>query len=97
MPRPTKPSPSQTPFAKRLAAARLLSGHTSQVGFARKLGIEAETYRQYERGVNEPNLATLAKIREFTGQSLDLLICGKPASDDAKSTSNKDVVAFRSR
>lgn len=50
--------------------------------FAEIVGVEAETYRRYERGETQPKLSTLVKIKKVTGQSLDWLITGadeKPA------------------
>jgi transcriptional regulator with XRE-family HTH domain len=44
--------------------------------FAHILGVEAPTYRQYERGDAQPSMRTLAKIRQITNVGLDWLICG---------------------
>lgn len=63
-------------FGKRLELARLRK-YSSASAFARALGIEvAETYRCYERGDSEPNLATLAAIALDLDVSLDHLILG---------------------
>jgi transcriptional regulator with XRE-family HTH domain len=48
-----------------------------QVEFAREIGVEAETYRTYERGRSQPKFAVLERICERTGVSLDWLIRGK--------------------
>ena len=70
-------------FAARLRALRQTYGVQieqpllSQAGFAEMLGVEAETYRRYERGETEPPLRTLAKIRETTGVSLNSLVAGE--------------------
>lgn len=55
--------------------------------FAEIIGLEAETYRRYERGETEPKISTLRKIKEITGGSLDWLIAGpkeKSARPDLK-------------
>lgn len=44
--------------------------------FAQIIGVEAETYRRYERGETQPKLSTLITIKRVTGQSLDWLITG---------------------
>lgn len=82
MPRP--PAEPKTEFARRLRQLResygvLVRGNPKYTAdaFAKELGIEAETYRTYERGDSEPNLATLKKIREITRHSLDTLITGE--------------------
>lgn len=76
MGRPTKSNPARPRWAVRLEAARLLT-ELEQVDFAREIGVEAETYRTYERGRSQPKFATLERICERTGVSLDWLIRGK--------------------
>ncbi len=69
-------------FAERLAHTR--TGYGKKIGdrdmhmgkFAAALGLEAETYRRYERGETEPSLAVLARVRDVTGVSLDYLVAG---------------------
>lgn len=67
-------------FPKRLADLRIRYGQDidrrelNATEFAEILGLEAETYRRYERAETQPNIATLALIRELTGVSLDSLI-----------------------
>ena len=73
--RPPKRSPDRPLFAVRLEAARVLTG-LDMGQFAAAIGVEAETYRRYERGETEPNVATMQKIRKATGVSLDFLIAG---------------------
>lgn len=46
--------------------------------FALAVGLKAETYRRYERGETEPNIKTLAKIRQITGINLNFLVAGEP-------------------
>lgn len=50
----------------------------SQEDFAVAIGLKAETYRRYERGETEPNIDTLARIRQFTKINLNHLIGGEP-------------------
>lgn len=70
-------------FAARLRALRLTYGETigqpglSMAEFAALLGVEAETYRRYERGETEPNIRTLTTLRKLTGVRLDALIAGE--------------------
>ena len=77
MARPTKSSNDRPLWAKRLEAVRVLTG-LDQKDFAAKIGLQAETYRRYERGETEPNFTTLARLRAETGASLDLIITGYP-------------------
>ncbi len=75
-----KPAPkavsSLPSFALKLKSARILAGFVTAKEVADALDIEVETYRRYERGETDPNLATLLKIRKLTGQSLDVLVSG---------------------
>ena len=48
-----------------------------QAEFAASIGVEAETYRTYERGRSQPKFGVLERICEKTGVSLDWLIRGK--------------------
>lgn len=81
MPRPRSTKP-RTPFAARLIQSREAYGTRTgrpdldQKEFAEIVGIEAETYRRYERGETEPKLSTLVKIKRITGVPLDWLITG---------------------
>lgn len=49
----------------------------NQKDFAALLGLRDETYRRYERGETEPNFATLEKLRQATGVSLNFIITGE--------------------
>ena len=77
MGRPTKSAADRPLWSKRLEAVRTLTG-MDQRSFAERLGLQAETYRRYERGETEPNFKTLARLRAETGASLDLIITGYP-------------------
>lgn len=59
-----------------LKSARILAGFVTAKEIADALDLEVETYRRYERGETDPNLATLLKIRKLTDTSLDKLISG---------------------
>ena len=71
-----RPSSSLPSFCLKLKSARILAGYESAKDSANDLGLEVETYRRYERGETDPNLATLLAIRRLTKQSLDVLISG---------------------
>lgn len=75
MARPQKSDPNRPDWAKRLEAARVLTGLDGKA-FAGEIGIHEERYRKYERGEREPNIQIWAKISDFTGVSLDVLIKG---------------------
>lgn len=62
-------------FAQRLKTARERKFETAS-GFAKELGVEAETYRRWERGETEPGIADLNSILELTEVSADFLITG---------------------
>ena len=57
--------------------ARELAGFAEKGEAAKRLGVEGETYRRWERGETEPSLAALARIAEEFDTSLDVLICGE--------------------
>ncbi|MBP3232091.1 helix-turn-helix transcriptional regulator [Anaerovibrio sp.] len=60
-------------FGERL---RTLREHQemSQLEVAKKLDIMQNTYSRYERGIREPDYATLKKIANFFGVSIDYLL-----------------------
>lgn len=64
-------------FGQRLKLARQDRGYKSAAMFAKALGMEASTYREWERGINEPGLLKLAEIARALGDSLDYLILGR--------------------
>ena len=63
-------------FSERLKVARLKAGFATRRAFADSLGIQAPTYRTYERGERQPDFETLCAIAEATSTSLDHLIRG---------------------
>jgi len=65
-------------LGKRLALARLRSGHKTMASFARAIGVRPETYRAWERGANEPSIAHLVRICEVAGQSADYIVRARP-------------------
>lgn len=70
-------------FATRLRALRQSYGISigepglSQEEFAKRLGLQGETYRRYERSETEPPLRVLSAVRRLTGISLNSLIAGE--------------------
>ena len=58
-------------FGKTLKAAREQAGYSSAQKFAEMLGIEAATYRYYERGGSEPGLETLLRICTALGITMN--------------------------
>ena len=72
------PREHRSGFAKRLKATRLKAGHDTKASFARELSVKVvETYRRYERGETEPDIALLNRIHEVTGVDLNWLIAGQ--------------------
>ena len=57
--------------------------HLTRNDLGQKLGVSAQMIYYYEKGERETNFATLIKISEIFGISLDRLICGNPADLDA--------------
>lgn len=49
-------------FGTELRKARERAGYKSAEAFAKVMGIEAPTYRTYERGAAEPGLESLIRI-----------------------------------
>ncbi len=62
-------------FAQRLRLAREQK-YTTAADFAKAVGIEAETYRTYERADREPNITNLILIARKLDASLDFLVLG---------------------
>ena len=60
-------------FGERLRSLREHQ-ELSQGEAAQKLGIIQNTYSRYERGIREPDYATLKKIANFYGVSIDYLL-----------------------
>ena len=59
-------------FGERLRSLREHQ-ELSQGEAAQQLGIIQNTYSRYERGIREPDYATLKKIANFYGVSIDYL------------------------
>lgn len=51
-----------TTFAERLKEARIRAGYAHAKDFADALGVEAPTYRYWERGQAQPDITTLSRI-----------------------------------
>ena len=51
--------------SRQLRAAREQAGYKSAQQFAGTLGVEAHTYRHWERGESEPDFETLTRICEL--------------------------------
>lgn len=62
------------PFNERLQTARKTFGAT-QKEVAEYLGISERSYRHWENGTREPSIASLVKIADLYGVSLDWLTC----------------------
>lgn len=68
-------------FAERLKAARISAGYPSAQQAAAACGLEAATYRTYERGEYQPPIDTLVTIALTFGVSTDeLLLKKRPAN-----------------
>lgn len=80
MARPTKSDKSRPVWARRIEEARLGMGVAKQADFAKMLGLEAETYRTYERGRSRPSIETFKKIEKISGKSFEWLIGGEKNS-----------------
>jgi transcriptional regulator with XRE-family HTH domain len=61
-------------FGTRLKQAREAAGYDSAAKAAAQLGIEAPTYRAYERGDREANYETLLRMCELYGISVDYVL-----------------------
>ena len=61
-------------IGKRLKQLREDRGLT-QADIAKFLGVSRTTYTQYETEKSEPDLATVSKLAEFFGTSVDYLLC----------------------
>lgn len=54
----------------------MVRGHTTQVEFAKEMGIPVNTLGRYERGINNPDVGFLLSLNKKFGISLDWLILG---------------------
>ena len=61
-------------FGRKLRSARERAGFRFARELADKLGVEPNTYRCWERGSAEPNLAMLRRIASELDISLDYLL-----------------------
>ena len=57
----------------RLRLLRRAAGETQQ-HIANMLGIDRSTYTKYETSVSEPNIATLCRLAEHFGVTIDYLL-----------------------
>ena len=77
-------------FAERLKSARVNAGYEHAKDFADALGVEAPTYRYWERGQAQPDLTTLTRICILLGVDANYLLPignkgrGKAHSDTGK-------------
>ena len=51
-----------------------INAHINQKEIANYLGITVAGYSLYERGNREPNIATLIKLADYYGVSIDYLV-----------------------
>ena len=61
-------------FAERLKSARVDAGYAHAKDFADALGVEAPTYRYWERGQAHPDLTTLTRICLLLGVDANYLL-----------------------
>lgn len=71
---------ARTELARRLRAARVLSGLSTAVGAAKHLGVVKQTYSKHEAGENGIKPATLAFYAQSFGIAVDWLRTGVPPS-----------------
>lgn len=64
-------------FAARLQQARIAAGYKTKAEFARAIGIEAETYRGWERGRTEPGISEINAILTAADVSAEYLVSGR--------------------
>jgi transcriptional regulator with XRE-family HTH domain len=82
-------------FAARLVRAREGTDCASRAEFSRRLGFTVpETYRRYERGETEQDLAMLTKIQEITGVDLNWLVAGTPLVAQTDWLSHKETAVW---
>ena len=60
-------------FAENIKALRK-SKDLTQEQFGKEFGVDKRTVSTWENGISEPNLATIAKICDYFGESLDSLL-----------------------
>jgi len=62
---------------ERMKAARVAAGYETAAKFARELGKEEASYRQYERGEMHAPYQVFVKICRLTSVSLEFMLTGK--------------------
>lgn len=75
---------------------RRVRGHTSQVAFARRLGISKGALGCYERGANCPNVEVILKISRLCHISLEWLVTGSGPMMAARETVISDTEDYAS-
>lgn len=60
-------------FSQRLRALREQAGMT-QCAFARSFGVAQSTAAGWESGAREPNLATICRLADYFGVTVDYLL-----------------------
>ena len=73
-------------FGTRLKQARIAAGYESAAQAAAQLGIEAPTYRAYERGQREANYETLLRMCELYKISVDYVLPVRSVSGNSERT-----------
>jgi DNA-binding XRE family transcriptional regulator len=82
MPRASLPKPVLDAIGRRLKLARMARGYGDQEQgkFAKAAGIETNTYNQWERGANVPNIHNAIQLCRKHELSLDWIYFGKTTS-----------------
>ncbi len=78
-------------FGNRLRSLREHQ-ELSQGEAAQQLGIMQNTYSRYEQGVREPDYATLKKIANFYGVSIDYLLGNEDLSIEDDLTDLENIL-----
>ena len=60
----------------RLKELRIKKGVTQQI-IARAIGCSACVYARYERGLRQPDIATLKLLSRYFGVTIDYIVCNE--------------------
>lgn len=71
-------------FSVRLRELREAAGYSSQQAFADAFGVAQSTVGSWEAGSREPSRKMAIRLAQFFGISIDSLVIGESAEEDAK-------------
>jgi len=72
----------KAPFGVRVGIALSQSGYVTRAAFLKELGLSANAFNLYERGLRVPNGDVIVRMAELLGTSTDYLLGYTPPDDE---------------